>query len=168
MLTFTSHYNLGYIYNSNTDNERRNRRIISNWKRWYLVNFTSNKLTSFLFTLEFYKQFLDPSEKRKLDTSLSIVEQVKKLGDGIELLSRELQKQVLENHDDLLRQASHATRLENVLETMNMHVQNLFANAERLKAQVGFIGIEKGFSNRNFVTDTRTVHYSGKSHQNFG
>lgn len=79
---------------------------------------------------------MDSSEKKRIETSLSIAEQVKKLGDGIELLSRELQKQVLENHDDLLRQASHATRLENVLETMNMHVQNLFANAERLKAQV--------------------------------
>lgn len=79
---------------------------------------------------------MEPSEKKKLETTLSIAEQVKKLGDGIEILSRELQTQVLENHDDLLRQASHATRLENVLETMNMHVQNLFANAERLKAQV--------------------------------
>lgn len=85
---------------------------------------------------EFYKQFLEPSEKKNLETTLSITEQVKKLGDGIEILSRELQKQILENHDDLLRQASHATRLENVLETMNMHVQNLFANAERLKAQI--------------------------------
>lgn len=79
---------------------------------------------------------MDPSEKRKLETTLSIAEQVKKLGDGIEILSRELQKQVLENHDDLLRQASHATNLENVLETMDVHVQNLFANAERLKAQI--------------------------------
>lgn len=60
------------------------------------------------------------------------------MAEGIELLNQELQKQVLENHDDLLKQASHATKLENVLETMNLHVQNLFANAERLKAQVDY------------------------------
>lgn len=69
-------------------------------------------------------------------SSLTITEQVQKLGEGIELLSRELQKQVLSKHDDLLRQANHATKLENVLNTMNVHVQNLFANAERLKGQV--------------------------------
>lgn len=55
---------------------------------------------------------------------------------GIDILSQELQKQVLSKHDDLLLQASHATKLESVLNTMNTHVQCLFSNAERLRSQV--------------------------------
>ncbi|KAJ8951184.1 hypothetical protein NQ314_007724 [Rhamnusium bicolor] len=85
---------------------------------------------------EFYNCFLKSTSKAVLTYSLSINEQVKKLGEGIELLSQELQQQVLEKHDDLLQQANHATKLEDVLNTMNAHVQNLFANAERLKTQV--------------------------------
>lgn len=80
---------------------------------------------------------MDPqTAKSTLSSSLSIAEQVKKLGEGIDLLSKELQKQVLERHGDLLRQAGHVTKLENVLNTMQGHVHNLFANAERLRGQV--------------------------------
>ncbi|KAJ3656220.1 hypothetical protein Zmor_015314 [Zophobas morio] len=86
---------------------------------------------------EFYKYFLKSGSKSSsVSQALTISEQVKKLGEGIELISRELQKQVLEKHDDLLRQGNHATKLENVLSTMNGHVQNLFANAERLRNQI--------------------------------
>lgn len=85
---------------------------------------------------EFYKGFLSNDVSQQLTKSLTITEQVKKLGDGIDQLNRELQKQVMEKHDDLLRQANHATKLENCLSTMNVHVQNLLANAERLKNQV--------------------------------
>ncbi|XP_017779416.1 PREDICTED: conserved oligomeric Golgi complex subunit 5 [Nicrophorus vespilloides] len=85
---------------------------------------------------DFYKPFLHSAAKSSLNKSLSITEQVTKLGEGIELLTKELQKQVLEKHDDLLKQANHATKLENVLNTMNNHVENLFANAERLKTQI--------------------------------
>lgn len=67
---------------------------------------------------------------------MTITEQVKKLSEGIDLLSTELQKQVLEKHNDLLQQASHATKLEGVLNIMNVHVRNLMANAEGLKTQV--------------------------------
>ncbi|XP_030751330.1 conserved oligomeric Golgi complex subunit 5 [Sitophilus oryzae] len=84
---------------------------------------------------EFYGQFLKNNSKA-LSESLAFTEQVRKLGEGIETLNKELQKQVLENHDDLLRQANHATKLENVLSIMNMHIQSLFANAERLKTQI--------------------------------
>ncbi|ERL92500.1 conserved oligomeric Golgi complex subunit 5 [Dendroctonus ponderosae] len=85
---------------------------------------------------EFYGQFLTHNSKAILSQSLAFTEQLRKLGEGIEILNRELQVQVLENHDDLLRQASHATKLENVLSTMNNHIQNLFANAERLRTQI--------------------------------
>nr|XP_023014138.1 conserved oligomeric Golgi complex subunit 5 [Leptinotarsa decemlineata] len=85
---------------------------------------------------EFYSGFLNSNSKSTLNTSLAIKDQVKKLAEGIDLLSQQLHKQVLDKHEDLLQQASHATKLENVLNTMNTHVRNLFANAERLKAQI--------------------------------
>lgn len=85
---------------------------------------------------DFYKYFLKSTSNTVLNHSMTITEQVKKLGEGIELLNLELQKQVLEKHDDLLQQAEHATKLETVLNIINTHVQNLFANAERLKNQV--------------------------------
>ncbi|CAG9825143.1 unnamed protein product [Phaedon cochleariae] len=85
---------------------------------------------------EFYGKYLDPHSKNVLTNSLTLREQVKKLSDGIELLSLQLEKQVLEKHEDLLQQANHASKLEGVLETMNTHVKNLFANAERLRMQI--------------------------------
>ncbi|XP_022914460.1 conserved oligomeric Golgi complex subunit 5 [Onthophagus taurus] len=85
---------------------------------------------------DFYKKFLQTSVRSNLLTTLSITEQVKKLGDGIDALSKELNAQVLEKHNDLLRQANHATKLQDILNTMNLHVQNLYANAERLKLQI--------------------------------
>ncbi|KAJ8964314.1 hypothetical protein NQ317_014826 [Molorchus minor] len=87
-------------------------------------------------TDEFYKAFLQSQTKSALAHSLTITDQVRRLGEGIESLNLELQKQVLQKHDALLQQASHATKLESVLSTMNTHVQNLFANAERLKTQI--------------------------------
>lgn len=89
----------------------------------------------FIF-LEFFQSILNPASKVVLNHSLTITEQVKKLGEGIELLSNELHKQILEKHDDLLQQANHANKLESVLNTMNIHVQSLMANADRLKLQV--------------------------------
>ncbi|XP_018576829.1 conserved oligomeric Golgi complex subunit 5 [Anoplophora glabripennis] len=85
---------------------------------------------------DFYKYFLKSSSNAVLNYSMTITEQVKKLGEGIELLNLELQKQVLEKHNDLLQQAEHATKLETVLNIINTHVQNLFANAERLNSQI--------------------------------
>lgn len=92
--------------------------------------------TIIINVLEFLSLFLQPSVKSELLKSLTIAEQVKKLGEGIEIISRELQKQVLNKHNDLIKQATHANRLESILNTMNVHMQNLFANAERLKTQV--------------------------------
>ncbi|KAJ8920765.1 hypothetical protein NQ315_004905 [Exocentrus adspersus] len=85
---------------------------------------------------DFYKHFLKSSTSAVLSYSMSITDQVKKLGEGIDLLNQELQKQILEKHDDLLQQAEHAAKLEMVLNIINGHVQNLFANAERLKTQI--------------------------------
>ncbi|XP_066261823.1 conserved oligomeric Golgi complex subunit 5 [Euwallacea similis] len=85
---------------------------------------------------EFFQTYLSSNSKTLLSQSLAFTEQIKRLGEGIEVLNKELQKQVLENHHDLLQQANHANKLENVLNTMNVHIQNLFANAERLKVQI--------------------------------
>ncbi|XP_076269956.1 conserved oligomeric Golgi complex subunit 5 four way stop [Rhynchophorus ferrugineus] len=84
---------------------------------------------------ELYGHFLKNNSKN-MSQSLALTEQIKKLGEGIDILNKELQKQVLENHDDLLRQANHATKLENVLNIMNNHIQSLFANAERIRTQL--------------------------------
>lgn len=97
---------------------------------FYFKNYTFSCL------VEFYQSILHPASKTILNHSLSITEQVKKLGEGIELLSNELHQQILEKHDDLLQQANHSNKLESVLNTMNVHVQNLMANAERLRSQV--------------------------------
>lgn len=97
-------------------------------------------MSAFYF-VEFYSQFLTSTARSGLAKGLSISEQVKKLGEGIEILTKELQKCVLEKHEDLLLQASHATKLEDVLGAMNTHVQNLFANAERLKLQVIYFSV---------------------------
>lgn len=86
--------------------------------------------------LEFYRHYLHSTAKSALTQSLSISEQVQKLGEGIEILNKELQNQVLEKHNDLLQQANHASKLEDILNTMNSHVENLFANADRLKVQI--------------------------------
>lgn len=90
----------------------------------------------FIFLVELFQSILHPTSRTILNHSLTITEQVKKLGEGIELLSNELHRQILENHDDLLQQASHANKLESVLNIMNIHVQNLLANADRLRSQV--------------------------------
>lgn len=42
---------------------------------------------------------------------------------GIALLDKELQRQVLANHEDLLSQATWVEKLEGVLSVMQSHVQ---------------------------------------------
>ncbi|CAG9858527.1 unnamed protein product [Phyllotreta striolata] len=85
---------------------------------------------------DFYGNFLSPESKTVLNDSLSIKDQVKKLAEGIDTLNQELHRQISEKHEDLLQQANNATNLETVLNTMNIHVRTLFADAERLKAQI--------------------------------
>uniref|UniRef100_A0A1Y1KUH6 Conserved oligomeric Golgi complex subunit 5 n=1 Tax=Photinus pyralis TaxID=7054 RepID=A0A1Y1KUH6_PHOPY len=80
--------------------------------------------------------FLHPKPKSELLKSLTIAEQVAKLSNGIDIITKELQKQVLSRHDDLIRQATHANNLEIILSNMNVHMQNLLTNAERLKIQI--------------------------------
>lgn len=68
--------------------------------------------------------------------SISFSQQIKKLSEGVELLSNELQTQVRQQHGALLSQASHAGKLTAALEVVNGHMIRLEAGAERLKAQI--------------------------------
>ncbi|XP_045470713.1 conserved oligomeric Golgi complex subunit 5 [Harmonia axyridis] len=85
---------------------------------------------------ELFCQFLNKDSHSKLYDQIAISDKVKKLGEGIDSITRELQKCVLNKHEDLLKQANHATKLENILNLMNSHVYNLVANAENLKLQI--------------------------------
>lgn len=88
---------------------------------------------------EFYKKFLeaDLTKEANISTSsTSFSQQIKKLSEGVELLSNELQTQVRQQHGALLSQASHAGKLTAALEVVNGHMVRLEAGAERLKAQI--------------------------------
>ncbi|KAJ9578646.1 hypothetical protein L9F63_005136 [Diploptera punctata] len=88
---------------------------------------------------EFYKQFLGNAEGVKSDAitqSLAVADQLKKLTEGITLLDKELQGQVLANHEDLLSQATWVEKLESVLSVMQTHVQCLLSAVERLRTKI--------------------------------
>ncbi|XP_063217886.1 conserved oligomeric Golgi complex subunit 5 [Bacillus rossius redtenbacheri] len=92
-------------------------------------------------TDDFYKQYLNVKQKSELKSDihiqgLSVAEQIKKLSDGISLLDKELQRQVLTKHEDLLSQATWVEKLEGVLAVMQGHVQSLLSGVERLRARV--------------------------------
>ncbi|XP_003485731.2 conserved oligomeric Golgi complex subunit 5 isoform X1 [Bombus impatiens] len=86
---------------------------------------------------EFFKQFSDgESKKGDINQMLSVAQQINKLGQAIEILNAELQKQVLANHEDLLSQASWVEKLEGVLSIMQLHVQSLLSAVERLRGKI--------------------------------
>lgn len=69
-------------------------------------------------------------------STLSISEQIKKLSEGVEQLSNELQSRVRQQHGALLSQASQASTLKSALDAVNGHMSHLEAGAERLKTQI--------------------------------
>ncbi|KAK6631510.1 hypothetical protein RUM44_006037 [Polyplax serrata] len=89
---------------------------------------------------DFLKHFINPVEGNvsleKCTQILSVSEQIAKLSEGIDNLNRELQKQVSENHDDLLFHASWIEKLEDVLEMMSANMQSLLSGAERISSQI--------------------------------
>lgn len=92
-----------------------------------------------MLIVEFYREFLateKPSDVENVSSTLSISEQIKKLAEGVEQLSNELQSQVRQQHGALLSQASHASTLKSALDAVNGHMSHLEAGAERLKAQI--------------------------------
>ncbi|KAJ0175315.1 hypothetical protein K1T71_009456 [Dendrolimus kikuchii] len=85
---------------------------------------------------EFYSKFLEESVKPIISENLSVTDQVNKLAQGIDRLSKSLEKQVLSKHNDLLTQASHISDLEVTLESVQAQVQNLLRGADKLKERV--------------------------------
>ncbi|XP_034194071.1 conserved oligomeric Golgi complex subunit 5 four way stop isoform X1 [Osmia lignaria lignaria] len=98
-----------------------------------------NEITNWeeIETDDFLKQFLDgKSKKADVNQVLSVAKQINKLGQAIEILNSELQKQVLANHEDLLSQATWVEKLEGVLSIMQSHVQSLLSAVERLRGKI--------------------------------
>ncbi|XP_020284028.1 conserved oligomeric Golgi complex subunit 5 [Pseudomyrmex gracilis] len=86
---------------------------------------------------EFFKQLLDAdSKKTGVGQLLSVAQQLNKLGQAIEVLNAELQKQVLANHENLLSQAVWVEKLEGVLFIMQSHIQSLLSAVERLRGKI--------------------------------
>ncbi|XP_024872305.1 conserved oligomeric Golgi complex subunit 5 isoform X2 [Temnothorax curvispinosus] len=87
---------------------------------------------------KFFKQLLDVDFKKTdvVEPLLSVAQQLNKLGQAIEVLNAELQRQVLANHEDLLSQATWVEKLEGVLFIMQSHIQSLLSAVERLRGKI--------------------------------
>lgn len=87
---------------------------------------------------EFYREFLseEPKQLENVNSTTSISDQIKKLAEGVERLSNELQSQVRQQHGALLSQASHASKLSLAVDAVKSHMAQLEAGAERLKTQI--------------------------------
>ncbi|XP_045775489.1 conserved oligomeric Golgi complex subunit 5 [Maniola jurtina] len=85
---------------------------------------------------EFYSKFLVESVKPLVGENISVTEQVNRLTQGIEKLTKSLESQVLAKHNDLLTQASNISDLEAMLESVRSQVQGLLRSADKLKDRV--------------------------------
>lgn len=88
---------------------------------------------------EFYQKFLrsdDLNEISIISTSLAINEQIRKLNDGVDLLAKQLQTQVREQHKSLLLEAQNASKLSAAVDLVNHHMNQLEVGAERLKSKI--------------------------------
>ncbi|KAI5704813.1 hypothetical protein M8J75_009061 [Diaphorina citri] len=90
------------------------------------------------FLCQFLKPKSSPDQKplELLSQTLAVSEQLARLSHGINLLDKELNKQVFEKHEDLVSQATWVDKLESVLALMQAHVQCLLASIERLRSKV--------------------------------
>jgi len=76
--------------------------------------------------IDYLKKFLEgyvEGSQLAITHSLTVSEQLAKLADGILLVDREIQRLVLNNHEDLLSQATWIEKLEGVLSMMSSHIQ---------------------------------------------
>ncbi|RZF41018.1 hypothetical protein LSTR_LSTR002650 [Laodelphax striatellus] len=87
---------------------------------------------------EFLCTFLDKSSTKNqaIQQTLIVSEQLSRLTHGITLLEKELQQQVLENHDQLVTQATWVDKLETILSDLQSHTQRLLSSVERLRGKV--------------------------------
>lgn len=92
-----------------------------------------------MFFLEFYQAFLKSEDSKEADifaSSLAINEQIRKLNDGVELLSKQLQTQVREQHKSLLLEAQNASKLSTAIDLISHHMNQLESGADRLKNKI--------------------------------
>lgn len=78
----------------------------------------------------------DSTEPNAISTSLTISEQIRKLNDGVELLAKQLQTQVREQHKSLLLEAQNASKLSAAVDLVSHHMNQLEIGAERLKSKI--------------------------------
>lgn len=68
--------------------------------------------------------------------NLAINEQIRKLNDGVDLLAKQLQTQVREQHKSLLLEAQNASKLSAAVDLVSHHMNQLEIGAERLKSKI--------------------------------
>lgn len=78
----------------------------------------------------------DSKEADIFASSLAINEQIRKLNDGVELLSKQLQTQVREQHKSLLLEAQNASKLSTAIDLISHHMNQLESGADRLKNKI--------------------------------
>ncbi|XP_038221318.1 conserved oligomeric Golgi complex subunit 5 [Zerene cesonia] len=81
---------------------------------------------------EFYSKFLETTVKPITTDNISVTDQVTKLTEGINKLTKSLETQVLAKHNDLLTQASHISDLEIMLESVRTQEETLLRGTEGL------------------------------------
>ncbi|BES89234.1 C5HC2 zinc finger [Nesidiocoris tenuis] len=116
-----------------------------NCKQWFHVkcvdlgNRDVGSVDTFLY---FLSQYINKVEHPDIDLhnvaqhTVSVSEQLAKLTEGINLLDKELQRQVLEKHEDLVSQATWVEKLQGVLSVMHVHVQSLVSSVERVRMKI--------------------------------
>lgn len=96
--------------------------------------------SSFRIWIEFLQKFLRSDDTNDaanaISTGLAINEQIRKLNDGVELLAKQLQTQVREQHKSLLLEAQNATKLSAAVDLVSHHMNQLEMGAERLKSKI--------------------------------
>lgn len=92
------------------------------------------------FVLDFLQKFLRSDDINApadvISTGLAINEQIRKLNDGVDLLAKQLQTQVREQHKSLLLEAQNATKLSSAVDLVSHHMIQLEMSAERLKSKI--------------------------------
>jgi hypothetical protein len=63
-----------------------------------------------IFFLEFLKNFLTKEKLENLQHSLSFPEQIKKLTDGLDLISAELKQKIRNDYPTLIKHSSNASK----------------------------------------------------------
>ncbi|KAG5669687.1 hypothetical protein PVAND_017570 [Polypedilum vanderplanki] len=93
---------------------------------------------------DFLKNFLhsDSSEHALNNQNLSFPDQIKKLTDGLDLISSELKQKIRHDYPNLIKHSANASKLMVALESLNDDLTNLHLSVETLKKNV-YVPYEK-------------------------